>query len=150
MGMFEDLQRQYIDARKSGDKFVSQVLNLVISDLKYEKINKQKELEDADVIAYLRRTIKSRKEMLEESEKAGRQDIAEQTRAEIAFLEKLLPQMMSRDELIALVKEVKTALSVSSPSDMGKMMKEVMNRVAGRAEGSEIKEIVTAVLKGEL
>jgi hypothetical protein len=150
MGMFEDLQRQYIDARKSGDKFVSQVLNLVISDLKYEKINKHKELEDADVIAYLRRTIKSRKEMLEESEKAGRQDIAEQTRAEIAFLEKLLPQMMSRDELIALVKEVKTALSVSSPSDMGKMMKEVMNRVAGRAEGSEIKEIVTAVLKGEL
>jgi hypothetical protein len=150
MGMFEDLQRQYIDARKSGDKFVSQVLNLVISDLKYEKINKQKELEDADVIAYLRRTIKSRKEMLEESEKAGRQDIAEQTRAEIAFLEKLLPQMMSRDELIALVKEVKTALSVSSPSDMGKMMKEVMNRVAGRAEGSEIKEIVTAVLKVEL
>jgi hypothetical protein len=150
MGMFEDLQRQYIDARKSGDKFVSQVLNLVISDLKYEKINKQKELEDADVIAYLRRTIKSRKEMLEESEKAGRQDIAEQTRAEIAFLEKLLPQMMSRDELIALVKEVKTALSVSSPSDMGKMMKEVMNRVAGRAEGSEIKEIVTAVLKGEV
>jgi hypothetical protein len=150
MGMFEDLQRQYIDARKSGDKFVSQVLNLVISDLKYEKINKQKELEDADVIAYLRRTIKSRKEMLEESEKAGRQDIAEQTRAEIAFLEKLLPQMMSRDELVALVKEVKTALSVSSPSDMGKMMKEVMNRVAGRAEGSEIKEIVTAVLKGEL
>jgi len=150
MEMFEDLQRQYIDARKSGDKFVSQVLNLVISDLKYEKINKQKELEDADVIAYLRRTIKSRKEMLEESEKAGRQDIAEQTRAEIAFLEKLLPQMMSRDELVALVKEVKTALSVSSPSDMGKMMKEVMNRVAGRAEGSEIKEIVTAVLKGEL
>jgi len=150
MGMFEDLQRQYIDARKSGDKFVSQVLNLVISDLKYEKINKQKELEDADVIAYLRRTIKSRKEMLEESEKAGRQDIAEQTRAEIAFLEKLLPQMMSRDELIAVVKEVKTALSASSPSDMGKMMKEVMNRVAGRAEGSEIKEIVTAVLKGEL
>ena len=150
MGMFEDLQRQYIDARKSGDKFVSQVLNLVISDLKYEKINKQKELEDADVIAYLRRTIKSRKEMLEESEKAGRQDIAEQTRAEIAFLEKLLPQMMSRDELVALVKEVKTALSASSPSDMGKMMKEVMNRVAGRAEGSEIKEIVTAVLKGEL
>ncbi|URA11081.1 GatB/YqeY domain-containing protein [Thermospira aquatica] len=150
MGMFEDLQRQYIDARKSGDKFASKVLNLVISDLKYEKINKQKDLEDADVIAYLRKTIKSRKEMLAECEQAKREDLAEETKAEIAFLEKLLPQMMSREELIALVKETKTAIGASSPSDMGKMMKEVMARVAGRAEGQEIKEIVTAVLKGEL
>ncbi len=150
MGMFEDLQRQYIDARKSGDKFSSQVLNLVISDLKYERINKQKDLEDADVIAYLRKTLKSRKEMLAECEQAGRKDLAEETKAEIAFLEKLLPQMMSRDELISLVKEVKAATGASSPADMGKMMKEVMARVAGRAEGQEVKEIVTTVLKGEL
>ncbi|MCX7882394.1 MAG: GatB/YqeY domain-containing protein [Brevinematales bacterium] len=150
MGMFEDVQRQYIEARKSGDKFASQVLNLVVSDLKYEKINKQKDLEDADVIAYLRKTLKSRKEMLAEAEAAGRKDIAEQTQAEIAFLEKLLPRMMSREELIALVKSVKESLGASSPADMGRMMKEVMSKVAGKAEGSEVKDVVSAVLKGEL
>jgi len=150
MGMFEDLQRQYIEARKKGDKFVSQVLNLVISDLKYEKINKQKDLEDADVIAYLRRTLKSRREMLAESEKANRQDIAEQTKQEIAFLEGLLPGLMSREELVALAKEVKQAIGASSPADMGRMMKEMMARTAGRAEGSDIKDVVNAVLKGEL
>lgn len=150
MGMFEDLQRQYIDARKSGDRFASQVLNLVISDLKYEKINKQKDLEDADVIAYLRKTIKSRKEMLSEAENAGREDVASETKAEIAFLEKLLPQMISRDELIKLAKEVKEAIGASSPADMGRMMKEVMAKTAGRADGAEVKEVVTALLKGEL
>lgn len=150
MGMFDDLQRQYIEARKKGDKFASQVLNLVISDLKYEKINKQRDLDDTDVITYLRKTLKSRKEMLTEAETAGRQDIVEQTKAEIAFLEKLLPQMISREDLIALVKEVKVAIGASSPADMGNMMKEVMAKVAGRAEGSEVKAIVNAVLKGEL
>lgn len=150
MGMFEDLQQQYITARKNGDKFASQVLNLVISDLKYEKINKQKDLEDADVIAYLRKTIKSRKEMLSEAEIAGREDIVKETKAEIAFLEKLLPQMMNRQELVALVKEVKEAIGASSPADMGRMMKEVMAKTAGRADGAEVKEVVTAILKGEL
>lgn len=150
MGMFETIQRQYIEARKSGDKFASQVLNLMISDLKYEKINKQKDLEDADVIAYLRKTLKSRREMLSECEKAGRTDLAKETEAEIAFLEKFLPQMMSHEELIALVKEVKETIGASSPADMGRMMKEVIAKVAGRAEGNEIKEVVTSVLKGEL
>jgi hypothetical protein len=146
MGLFEDIQREYIDARKKQDKFVTLVLSMLISDLKYEKIDKQRELEDGDVIAYVQKTIKQKNEVVIEFEKGGRQDLIDKEKNEIHFLNKYLPEMMSGEEIRKIALEIKESTGASSPSDIGKVMKEMMPRVKGKADGALVKEVVTKVL----
>jgi uncharacterized protein YqeY len=146
MGLFEDIQREFIDVRKKRDKFASNVLSMLISDLKYEKINKQKELEDADVIAFIQKTIKQKTEVIVEFEKGGRQDLVDKEKGEIQYLQKYLPEMMSGDEILKIALEVKAATGASSPGDIGKVMKEMMPRVKGKADGALVKDIVAKVL----
>jgi uncharacterized protein len=147
MALFDDLQRQYIDARKSQDKFLTNVLSMLISDLKYEKVNKQIELDDGIVLSVIQKSLKQKKEALVEFEKAGRTDLSEKESKEIAFLSKLLPAMMTEAELKDIALKVKADLNASSPADMGKVMKEVIAQVKGRADGAMVKNIVTEILK---
>ncbi|MEJ5284042.1 MAG: GatB/YqeY domain-containing protein [Brevinematia bacterium] len=147
MGLFEDIQAKYIEARKSQDKFLSTVLGMLVSDLKYEKINKQKDLEDADVISVIQKNLKQKKEALEEFKKAGRNDLISDTEKEISLLSSFLPAMLNDSEITDIVKTVVNELSATS-SDVGKVMKEVMQRVKGRADGAKVKEIVSKVLQG--
>jgi uncharacterized protein YqeY len=147
MGLFEDLQKQYIEARKAQDKFLTNVLSLLISDLKYEKINKQKDLEDADVLAFIQKTIKQKKEVLLEFEKASRTDLINKETKEIEFLSKLLPAMLSEAEIKEIALKIKEGLGALTPSDMGRLMKEVMAAVKGKADGALVKNIVADILK---
>lgn len=148
MAMFDDIQRQYLDARKSQDKFAVGVLSMLVSDLKYEMINKKKDsLDDGDVTSFMQKNLKQKKEVLVEFEKAGRADLVDKEKKEIEFLSKLMPAMMTEDEVKAIVLEVKKELNAAAPSDMGKVMKEVIARVKGRAEGSMIKNLVSEALK---
>lgn len=147
MGIFDDLQRKYIDARKAQDKFSIGVLSMLISDLKYEKINKQKELDDGEVLSFIQKSIKQKKEVLIEFEKAARSDLSEKEKLEIEYLSKLLPAMMSEEDVRKIALEVKKDLGAVSPADMGKVMKEVMVRVKGLAEGGVVKNIVMDILK---
>lgn len=146
MGMFDDLQKQYLDARRAQDKFVSGVLNMVISDLKYEKINKQKELEDGDVLAYLQKSIKQKKEVIQDYDKAGRADLVQKETQECEFLMKLMPAQLTEAEIREITVAAKKETGAAAPSDMGKLMKEVMAKVKGRADGGLVKTIVTQVL----
>jgi uncharacterized protein len=148
MAMFEDIQRQFIDARKKQDKFAVGVLTMLVSDLKYEMINKKKEeLDDGDVLVFLQKTLKQKKDVLVEFEKAGRADLSEKEKKEIEFLTKLMPAMMSEAEVRQVVDEVKKELNAASPADMGKVMKEVMVRVKGKADGGMVKNLVADALK---
>jgi hypothetical protein len=147
MGMFEDLQKQYIEARKAQNKLASTVLNMAISELKYEKINKQKELDDGDVLAYLQKSIKGKREVIEEFRIGGRNDLVEKETAELEYLLKLQPPMLTEDEVRAIVLQAKTETGAGAPSDMGKLMKEVMARVKGKADGAMVKNLVTEALK---
>jgi uncharacterized protein len=147
MPMFDDLQRQYIDARKSQDKFLTNVLSMLISDLKYEKVNKQIELDDGVVLSVIQRSLKQKKEALAEFEKAGRTDLSDKESKEVEFLAKLLPAMLTEAELKEIALKVKAELNASSPADMGKVMKEVMAQTKGRADGAMVKNIVTEILK---
>lgn len=147
MAMFEDIQRQYIEARKARDKFATGVLSMLVSELKYEEINKKKELDDGDVLSYLQKNLKQKKDVLAEFEKAGRTDLSEKEKQEIEFLSKMMPAMMGEDEVRKIVQEVKKELNASSPADMGKVMKEVMVKVKGKADGALVKNLVTEALK---
>ena len=148
MAMFDDFQRKYLDARKSQDKFATGVLSMLISELKYEMINKKKDsLDDGEVTAFLQKTMKQKKDVLAEFEKAGRADLSDKEKKEIEYLSKMMPAMLGEDEVRQIVQDVKKELNASSPSDMGKVMKETIARVKGRADGATIKNLVTEALK---
>lgn len=147
MAMFETLQKDYIQARKEQDKFVSGVLSMLISDLKYEKINKQKELEDSDILAFLQKTIKQKADVIEEYRKGNRPDLVDKETAEMEFLKRYMPEPLSQQQILDIIQEAKTETGAASPSDMGKLMGVVMSRCKGRADGGLVRELVQQSLK---
>lgn len=148
MSLYDSIQKEYIQARKSKDAFATQILSMLVSDLKYIKINQQKdEVPDDDVISFIQKEIKQKTETMTEAEKTGRDELAAKEKEEIAFLQKYLPEEISDEELRAIVVQVKNEIGASSPSDMGNMMKEVMPKVKGRTDGSKVKNVVMDVLK---
>ncbi len=146
MSLFEDIQKRFLDARKRQDKVESIILGMLVSDIKYAKIDKQRELDDSDIISVIQKNIKQKKEALEEFKKANRTDLIESAEKEISLLSSFLPAMLSEEEIIEISKSVISDLSATT-SDLGKVMKEVMQRVKGKADGSKVKEIVTKLLQ---
>ncbi len=147
MSLFEDIERKYIDARKKQDKFLTGVLSMLVSDLKYEVINKKKELTDEDILAFIQKTVKQKKEVTQEYISANRTDLSDKEKAEIEYLSTLLPPALTEKELTDITGQVIQELEASSPADIGKVMKEVMSRVRGRAEGAAVKNTVSEMLK---
>jgi uncharacterized protein len=147
MGLMEELQKKYNDARKARDAFVTNTLSLLISDLKYEKINRQQDLEDNDIILFIKKCIKEKTDAIIEFEKGARQDLVDKAQNEINYLKQYLPEDMPIDELKKIAKEVKKELGIDSPSGFGTLMKAVMEKVKGRADGKIVKDIVQEIIK---
>jgi uncharacterized protein YqeY len=116
---------------------------MVLAAIKQTEIDKRAELDDLAVIALIQKEIKNRREALEEANRANRADLAEANQAEIKVLEAFLPKAMPAEELRALVQSAIAETGASSPGDMGKVMKSVMGKVAGRAPG----DVVSATVK---
>ena len=105
------------------------------------------ELDDAGVLAVLSKEVKQRRDSIEEFRKGGREDLVKQNEEEIAILMEYLPQQLSEDEVRSLVKEAVTASGASSPKDMGKVMKLLMPKVKGRADGKLVNDLVRGMLQ---
>lgn len=135
------------DAMKSGDEVRKRTLRMVLASVKQAEVDKQSTLDDLAVVALIQKEIKNRREAIEEAGKASRPDLAAENEAEIKVLEVFLPKAMSADELRALVQAAITEAGATAPSDMGKVMKIVMPKVAGRAPNdmisSTVKELLT-------
>ncbi len=147
MSLFDTLQKDYIQARKAQDKFASGVLSMLISDLKYEKINKQKELEESDVLAFLQKTIKQKTEVIEDFKKAQRQDLVDKETSELAFLSKYMPEPLSEKAIQDMIQNAIKETGAAGPSDMGKVMGIVMAQCKGRADGGTVRSLVQQALK---
>jgi len=135
------------DAMKSGDEVRKRTVRMVLAAVKQVEVDKQAQLEDLAVAALIQKEIKNRREAIEEAKKANRPDLIEENEAEIKVLEVFLPKAMPADELRALVQAAIAETGASAPSDMGKVMKIVMRKVAGRAPNdmisSTVKELLT-------
>ncbi len=143
--LLDRINEDYKNAMKDKDEVRRQTINLLKSALKYREIElreKGKEMNDEEIISVIQREIKKRKEALELYEKGGRVDLAEKEKAEIAILESYLPKQLSEEELNTIIDEVITHTGAKSLSDVGKVMKEVMPRVKGRADGNIVKALV--------
>jgi uncharacterized protein YqeY len=98
------------------------------------------------VQAVLQREVKTRQEAIVDAEKAQRPDLAAASRAELAIVQAYLPAQLSTDELEQLTRQAIATTGAAGPQDMGKVMKEVMPRVQGRADGKTVNEIVRRLL----
>jgi len=135
------------DAMKSGDKIRKSTVSMVLAAIKQAEVDKRIELDDAAVTGILQKEMKNRREALEEARKANRADLVEANEAEIKVLEAFLPKAMPAEELHALVQAAITETGAASPSDMGRVMKVVMAKVAGRAPNDMVSATVRELLQ---
>ena len=135
------------DAMKSGDEVRKRTVRMVLAAVKQVEVDKRIELDDMAIMALLQKEIKNRRESLEEAKKANRADLIEANEAEIKVLEVFLPKAMPADELRALVQAAITETGAAGPADMGKVMKLVMPKVAGRAPNDAVSAAVKDLLQ---
>ena len=148
MSLLEKLNQDLKEAMKAKDETRKRVLRLALSAAKLVEVEKQEELDDAEVIGVLQKEAKSRQETIEDAEKAERPDLIEVAKAEMAILEEYLPEGLSPEELEALVKEVIAEVGATSMADMGKVMGAIMPKVQGRADGGQVNQMVRQLLQG--
>jgi uncharacterized protein YqeY len=135
------------DAMRTKDEVRKRTLRMALAAIKQVEVDKRAALDDMAVIALIQKEIKNRREALDEAKKANRPDLVEANEAEIKVLEVFLPQAMPAEELRALVQAAIAETGASQPSDMGKVMKVVMGKVAGRAPNDMISQLVRELLQ---
>lgn len=149
MTLKEQINEQVKNAMKSGDEVRKKTLRMVQAAIKQVEVDKRIELDNDAVMAILQKEIKLRKEAFDEANKANRADLAHDADVEITILREFLPKGLSPEELRAIVKAAVAETGATSMTDMGKVMKAVMPKVAGKAAGDEISGMVKSVLSGE-
>lgn len=150
MTLQERLVEEMKDAMRSGQAEKLSVIRMVRASLKNREIErgKGKPLTDADVMEVILSGIKQRREAIEQFGKGGRADLVAKEEHEVVILQTFLPPPLSDDELAALVREAAADVVAAGPKDMGKLMKAVLPRVAGRAEGGAVNAAVKRHLEG--
>ena len=146
MSVKEQLQKALTQAMRQQDTLRKRVLRLALSAIKLAEAEKGRPLTDTEAWAVLQKEVKARHETIEGAERAGRQDLIDEARAEIAVLEEFLPAPLTPEELEALAREVIAEVGATSLKDMGKVMKPLLARVQGRASGSEVSQVVRRLL----
>ncbi len=146
MSLKEQLANDLKDAIRGGDEARKTAIRMAIWAIKNAEVEKRAALSDADVLSLIGREAKQRRESIEEFRKGGRQDLVEKEEAELEVLQAYLPPQVSRDEIAQAAREVIAEVGASGPRDKGKVMPVLIGRLAGRAEGREINEVVTELL----
>jgi len=145
-----DLQKRMSDdlkqAMKSGDTIRRDTLRMLASSVKYAEIAKQAALNDTDVLGVIAKDVKRHQESIDAFKKGNRPDLVAKEEAEMAILQGYLPKQMTRDEIMAAAREVMAAVGAKGPGDKGKVMKELMPKLKGKADGKEINDVVTQLL----
>lgn len=143
----ERLRDDLKDAMRARDATRRGTIRLVEAAIKNAEIEKRGgELSEQDIQAILQRQVKQRQDSIEQYEQAGRSDLADVERAEIAVIEAYLPQQMSRSEIEAAARDVIQQTGASGPSDRGKVMGQLMPQLRGQADGATVNAVVSDLL----
>ena len=130
------------DAMKAKDELKLSTVRLVRSAVKNKEIDSKRELDDQGILEVIASLVKQRRESIRMFGEAGRQDLVAKEEQELAVLQGFLPRQLSRDELIELVVLAIEECGAQGSKDMGKVMKALSPRVAGRADGKMVSDLV--------
>ncbi|MFA6427631.1 MAG: GatB/YqeY domain-containing protein [Candidatus Magasanikbacteria bacterium] len=146
MSLYDTLLQSQQEARKNHEQERLSILQVALAAIKNEKINKQKDLSDADVVSVIGKQIKQLRDALVDFEKAQRSDLVDKTKKEIELLSVYVPRQLSEDEIRPIAKEVISALPPGSTPNFGSVMGMVMQKVKGQADGATVQKIVKELL----
>lgn len=121
-------------------------LRMLMTAVKNTEVEKLHELSDDEVLDVIAREAKRRRESIDAFDKGGRADLVDKETAELRVLEAYLPEKLSDDELAALVDQAVAETGAASPKQMGEVMKALMPKVRGRADGAQVSALVKARL----
>ena len=142
----EKIESDLKTAMKEKNEIKLGTLRMLKAAIKNKEIDKKQALSNQEILQVIQKQVKQRKDSIVEFEKAKRQDLLQKETAEIAVLELYLPKQLSESELKAIVQKAVQSTGAKSKADMGKIMKEVMPQIAGRADGKQVNQIVSALL----
>ena len=144
----EKIRADLTESMKAKDSARTSTLRMLQSALKYEQIEKGRELSDEEAISIIQRGVKQRQDSIEQYTSGNRPELAEKERSELEMLKKYLPEQLSEEESEAIVRDAIAATGAESKKDSGKVMKEVMAKHKGRIDGRKVQEIVGRLLPG--
>lgn len=149
MSLSETVNADISAAMKAREQVRLSALRMLKAAIMNKGVEKGRDLEDAEVLQVVASLVKQRRDSIDQFSKAGRADLIDKESAEIAVLERYLPPAASAEEIAAAVAAAMVETSASSAKDMGKVMKAVMPRLAGKsADGKTINEAVRRALGG--
>jgi uncharacterized protein YqeY len=140
--LYQRLDQAFKEAIKTQQPVATSTLRMVKSAIRYREVELKRQLTEAELQAAINTQVKQRREAVAEYTKAGRPDLAKQEEEELSVLLSFLPAQLTRDEVAAEVAQAISELGAAGPKDLGKVMKHAMARLAGRADGKVIQEIV--------
>jgi uncharacterized protein YqeY len=142
MPLRERLTEEMKVAMKAKDDLKLSVIRLVRSAVKNREIEQRRELDDQGIEEVVASLAKQRRESIRMFGDAGRTELVEKEEKELAILLDFLPRQLTRDEVSELVLQAIAESGARSAGDMGKVMKVLMPRVAGRSDGRMVSEVV--------
>lgn len=149
MSLHTDLRTTLKEAMKAKDEVTLRTVRGIITACTNELVatsrTPQEELKNEEVIAVIKRLAKQRKESIVQYEAAGRQDLSEPEKAELAVLEAYLPTLMSQDAIRPIAEAVKAELGITDKSKLGQLVGAVMKKLQGQADGADVKAVVESL-----
>ena len=132
---------------KSGDKIKTNILRTLLSTLKEKQIAKKEDINEDEYLSIIKRLVKQLKESADAYQKAGRSELYEKEVSELDILKEYLPEILSEQQTLDLVKEVISQTSANSLSDMGKVMSLIMQKSNGKVDGKIANRLVKELLQ---
>ncbi len=148
--MHESIKGELKEALRAKDEVrlrtVRNMLTAFTNELVATGKKPQDTLDDAGVLAVIKRLSKQRKDSIEQFKKGGREDLAVEEEKELVVLDAYLPQMMSQDEIRPIAERKIAEFGVTDKSKMGQLMGAIMKECDGRADGNDVKAVVESLL----
>jgi hypothetical protein len=149
MSLEEKLLNDFKQAMKDKDSAKVSTLSFLRAQISYAALEKKKKaLDDSECLAVIRKLIKQHQDSIEQFKAGSRLDLAEKEEKELDILKAYLPQEMPADSIKKIIDEAVTGVSAQGIKDMGKVMKEVMTKVAGQADAKTVSDLVKERLLG--
>lgn len=134
-------------AQKSGDKLRLSLIRLLKSDIRYKEIKIGKELSEDEALEVLSTAAKKHRDSIEQFRKGGREDLAKQEEEELNLILGYMPEQLKQEEIEGLIEESITEVGAESEKDIGKVMRVLMPKIKGRADGRMVNLQVSSKLK---
>ncbi len=147
MSLSEKLSSDMKSAMKSKETVKLSVIRMVRSEVKYREIDKGESLTDDEIMALLNSFMKKGRDSFEQFTKGGREELAAKEKEELEIIQSYLPEQLSEDEVAALVKETISETGASGPKEFGVVMKTVMAKTKGKADGKVVSGLVKKLLE---